>query len=112
MKTDTEIMNELAISSGILSELTESESKRQKDLLKNMYKDIARVCDAHSIVYMLGGGSCLGAIRHKGYIPWDYDLDIMMPRESYERFLSLLANNALGDKYEFDAPNIGAVGKC
>lgn len=106
MKTDTEIMNELAISSGILSELTESESKRQKDLLKNMYKDIARVCDAHSIVYMLGGGSCLGAIRHKGYIPWDDDLDIMMPRESYERFLSLLANNALGDKYEFDAPNI------
>lgn len=105
MKTDTQIMNEAAILQGCLHILSEEDSKAQKALLLDMYKDIACLCDKHKLVYMLGGGTCLGAVRHKGYIPWDDDLDIMMPRTSYEMLIQLLAKGALGEKYEYDAPN-------
>ena len=98
-------MNELAISSGCLMAITEDESKELKALLLDMYECIASLCDKHNLIYMMGGGTCLGAIRHKGYIPWDDDLDIMMPRDSYEKLIKLLSLGALGDDYEYDTPN-------
>lgn len=49
---------------------------------------ITTYCDKHGIVYFLACGSLIGAIRHKGYIPWDDDIDLFMPRESYNRLLA------------------------
>lgn len=98
-------MNELAVSSGLLRPLSKEESDAQKLLLLEIYKDIAALCDRHKLVYMMGGGTCLGAIRHQGYIPWDDDLDIMMPRDSYEQLIALLSEGAMGEKYEYDTPN-------
>ena len=105
MKTDTQIMNELAVSTSYLKPIKEEDAKALKALLLDMYKDIATLCDKHGLVYMMGGGTCLGTIRHSGYIPWDDDLDLMMPRASYEELISCLSKGELGDMYEYDTPN-------
>lgn len=50
------------------------------------------VCNKHGLSYQLVGGSLLGAIRHKGFIPWDDDIDVGMLRPDYDRFVQLAKN--------------------
>lgn len=63
-----------------------------------MLKDIAAVCEENNIRYNLSSGTLLGAVRHKGFIPWDDDVDIEMPVDDYYRFLGI-AQKCLGDSY-------------
>ena len=51
--------------------------------------NVDHFCRQHGIRYSLSYGTLIGAIRHKGFIPWDDDIDIIMPRDDYERFISL-----------------------
>lgn len=82
---------------------TEDESAKIKDLLREELADIVSVCDAHKIAYTLCGGTCLGAIRHEGFIPWDDDIDINMPRSEFMRFKKVF-DGELGDKYVLCVP--------
>ena len=67
------------------------------DILKN----IDMVCKKNNIRYFVMYGTLLGTVRHKGFIPWDDDIDIGMPREDFEKFIKI-ANDELNDKYKLD----------
>ncbi len=72
--------------------------KMMQSLLFEILVDIDAVCRKNNICYFLSGGTLLGAIRHKGFIPWDDDGDVMMPREDYRRFFNIFEQE-FGDKY-------------
>ena len=61
-----------------------------QEVLLEMLKDIDDLCQKHKIPYFLNGGSALGAVRHKGFIPWDDDADIAMMYEDYLKFLEIV----------------------
>lgn len=69
-----------------MKKITQSEAKQR--LVKLLAK-FADYCDANGLRYYLVGGTLLGAVRHKGFIPWDDDIDVGMPRPDYERFIEL-----------------------
>lgn len=82
-----------------------NEDKRLKELRQYQYLQIemirffVEICEKEQLTYYMLGGTMLGAIRHKGFIPWDDDADFGMPRPDYERFL-LVAPSYMPQKIE------------
>lgn len=68
-------------------------------MLLSMLKELDALCRKHGISYMLFAGSALGAVRHRGFIPWDDDLDVLMLRPDYERFLDLAPRELDPERY-------------
>ena len=62
-----------------------------KSIVADVFKLLYGICRANGIRYMVIGGTLLGAMRHGGYIPWDDDIDIAMPREDYNKLAEVIA---------------------
>lgn len=70
--------------------LIKIDNNEHKEILLNIFDFLIEVCKKHKILYFISSGTLLGAVRHKGFIPWDDDIDVMMPREDYTRFVSVI----------------------
>lgn len=89
---------------GEIRHITDEEVKELQKVMLQMIKDVAEVCEKHGLCYMADGGTALGSVRHKGFIPWDDDVDLIMPRDDLNRFVEVF-NEELGDKYDLLTPN-------
>ena len=85
--------------------VSETQLKQIQKMLVDVLKDFMSVAQKYHLSYTLSGGSVLGAIRHQGFIPWDDDIDINMPRRDFEKF-SQVFEKELGQRYKLCAPGI------
>jgi len=82
---------------------TVSNLEQHQQVLYELLEEFDRVCKKHGIKYMLFAGTALGAVRHGGIIPWDDDLDVVMLRGEYEKFLTVAPQEIDFKKYYLQA---------
>lgn len=83
--------------------LTKEEIEQLKIVTLEILSDVTKLCEDNHIPYMLGGGTALGAVRHKGFIPWDDDIDINIPRK-YVHTICELIRSEFPKKYYIEEP--------
>ena len=96
-------INKLAPQSPYLHVMNEEELHRLQQNILRIYLDIQTFCDMHGLTIMMGYGSALGAVRHKGFIPWDDDIDVLMPRKDYGYLINHFEEE-YGDRYWVVSP--------
>lgn len=84
---------------------TKEQLKKLREVELDLYQKLTGICQKYNLCFVSGFGTTLGAIRHKGFIPWDDDMDFLMPRQDYEKFIEI-APGELGEKYELLEPRI------
>lgn len=71
--------------------------KESQDVELETMQKLHEYCEKHGLRYLLAFGSLIGAIRHKGFIPWDNDMDVYMPRPDFEKLLEISASEPIGE---------------
>jgi len=79
--------------------VSEEDLNKLKEIELGIMKDVDKFCTENGIKYTLAYGTAIGAVRHGGFIPWDDDIDICMPRSDYDKFLSLWSENPIDGYY-------------
>ena len=79
--------------------------ERLHGVLLEILGDFIRVCEKYGLTYFAAYGTAIGAVRHQGFIPWDDDIDVGMPRKDYDRFFEVFQQE-LGEKYALLTPEI------
>lgn len=73
--------------------------KKLKEIELEIFRQFIEICNENSLRYFVVGGTALGAVRHKGFIPWDDDIDVALPRGDYEKFLSIAQSSLPGNMF-------------
>ena len=81
----------------------EEKDKKYKQILLETFSSLIKVLEDNNLRWFVGYGTLIGTIRHKGFIPWDDDIDIIMPRVDYNRLLNL--SNSIDKGYQLLTPN-------
>lgn len=82
---------------------SDKERQRWNEILLGCFDRFVDICKEHRLTYYCVGGTVIGAVRHKGMIPWDDDIDVAMPRPDYDRFLEICRSHPMDD-YELATP--------
>jgi len=85
--------------------MTNVELQELQKVILEIVLDFDVFCSENNITYYLMGGSALGAMRHKGFIPWDDDFDVFMDSDNYFKFIKIARNQLNTDKYYFQEEN-------
>lgn len=81
-----------------MKEYDEATLKKLQSVELEILKDFVNLCEKHNLIYFGIAGTAIGAIRHGGFIPWDDDIDVAMPRKDFQQFVKI-AKKEYGDKY-------------
>ena len=102
-------IQEIAPTSTLVYQMRDAELRALQLRILEIYKDVQQFCDKHNLTVMMGYGSALGAVRHQGFIPWDDDIDVLMPRKDFDFFIKEFPKY-YADKYDILYPQLNC--KC
>ena len=85
--------------------------ERLHALQLEMLQDLQTICEKYDLQYFAVFGTALGAVRHKGFIPWDDDIDVGMLRKDYDVFIQVVEKE-MGDKYQIMTPEVDKNYAC
>lgn len=107
----SKVVHGLQQKSNYLKPIRTEELKKLQSVLSKILSDVYFYANQIGVQVILCGGSCLGAVRHKGFIPWDDDVDIAISRKDWEVFKNCF-EEYLGDDYILNAPGYNNEDSC